>query len=224
MTSGARTAISRTADRPTAITSGRARSWTNALTSCRTRGSMASGGTWSWHAWADGRMGWVIACGGGVRLRGGEARCSQARKSGVQAGRKAAGRCGARLGGAGEDARGVALLRLHVALQQRVEVEHLELVHADEAAEHLQREELRLPRVPAAAVDAPEEPLGEALGVVQEHDGAEPRLPGPLLLPLRPPPHLRRRERGGAGWAGSAVGSAGVDDLPRAGGRARATR
>ena len=50
MTSGARRATSLTAFSPTAITSGRARSWTNALTSWRTRGAMASGGTSSWHA------------------------------------------------------------------------------------------------------------------------------------------------------------------------------
>ena len=35
---------------PTATTSGRALSWTNCVTSCLNNGSMASGGTSSWHA------------------------------------------------------------------------------------------------------------------------------------------------------------------------------
>mmetsp|Transcript_14045 Transcript_14045/g.40776 ORF Transcript_14045/g.40776 Transcript_14045/m.40776 type:complete len:389 (-) Transcript_14045:1262-2428(-) len=50
MTSGARMHSSRTVLRPIVMTSGRARSCTNASTSCRNTGCSVSGGTTSWHA------------------------------------------------------------------------------------------------------------------------------------------------------------------------------
>ena len=50
MTKGVRLQISRTEFMPTATTSGRALSWTNCVTSCLNNGSIASGGTSSWHA------------------------------------------------------------------------------------------------------------------------------------------------------------------------------
>ena len=50
MTRGVRAQSSRTVLRPSVMTSGRARSVTNASTSCRSTGASASGGTSSWHA------------------------------------------------------------------------------------------------------------------------------------------------------------------------------
>lgn len=53
MMRGMRAQSSRTVLRPSVMTSGRARSCTNASTSCRSTAAIASGGTSSWHACAQ---------------------------------------------------------------------------------------------------------------------------------------------------------------------------